>query len=123
MPVADGKCLADDDDDKYRITINKSKIDTDVAAEDEKIVMDAIDGQIDKEPNDDIAGGVDLACAPGSSKDNRVEPTFVPPPMVVLEGAPEPTTDRRLKTPPRKKATKRSNTGVHDEEPITEAVI
>ena len=47
--VADGDD-DDDDDDKHRITINKSQIDTHVAAEGEKTLKDVLDGQIDKEP-------------------------------------------------------------------------
>ena len=58
--------MADGDDDKHRITIDKSKIDNGLAAEGEKTLKNALDGQIDKEPNDDMAGGVDLECAPGA---------------------------------------------------------
>ena len=54
------KSLADDGDDKHRIMINKSKIDTYVAAEDEKTLKDALDCQMDDEPNDNMAGRVDL---------------------------------------------------------------
>ena len=113
--VADGDD-DDDDDDKHRITINKSQIDTHVAAEGEKTLKDVLDGQIDKEPNDDSVGRVGLECAPVSSKDIRVELTSACPPRNVLEDAPEPTTARRLKTPQRKKANHISNTGVHDEQ-------
>ena len=56
----------------------------------------------------------------GTSESNRRP---APPPKVVLQDAQEPTTDRRSKTPPRKKATKVSSTGVQDEELFTKAVI
>ena len=114
------RCLADGND-KHRIAINKSQIDTHVAAESENALKNACDGQIDKEPNGDIAGRVDSECAPGSSKDIRVAPTSAPPPRVVLEAAPELMTDRLLKTPPRKTATTISNSGVHDKEPFYES--
>ena len=102
------KSLADDDDGKHRSTINKSKM------------GGALDGQVDNEPNDDMACTVNLKCAPGSSKDTRIGPTSVLPP---LEDAPQVGTDRRLKISTRKKAKKRSNTGVRDEEPFTKAIL
>ena len=54
--------------------INESQIDTYVAAEDEKTLKNAVDGQIDKEPTDDPADRVDSECAPGSTKDILIEP-------------------------------------------------
>ena len=110
-------------EDKHRIAINKSKMDMDVAAEGEKTTNGALDGQEHNEPNNNVAGRADLEPALGSSKDTRIEPTSAPPPRVVLEHAPEFATDRRLKTPTRKKATEISNTGVHDEEPSTKVVF
>ena len=60
------------DDDKHRITSNKSYMDTGETAEGEKALSGALGGQVDIEPNDDRAGRVDAECAPGSTKDIRV---------------------------------------------------
>ena len=94
-----------------------------VAAEVEKTMNGALEGGVVNEPNDGMAGRVDSECAPGSSKDIQIETTSAPPSRVVLKDAPGITTDRRLNTPTRTEATERSNTGVHDEEPFTKALV
>ena len=123
MSIEMEKSLAADDDDKHQITINKSKMDIDVAAEGKKTMNGAFDGKIENEPKDGTAGRVELEYAAGSSRDMRIEPTFAPLPAIEFKDAPEPVTDRRLKTPTREKAKKRSNTGVHDEQPFTTVCI
>ena len=120
-------CLSENVDDRHRMESQKSKLDTYTAAEGEKTMKETLGEREDPlrtdEPNNEMNTGEDLECAPGSSKDIRVEAFDDAPPQDDLQDAPGGKSDRRVRTPIRKKAIKRANTGVHDEEPALKNVI
>ena len=105
-------CFANSKNDRHRVDVQKSKMDTFAAAmegERPEGPDESREGPNNdrNEPNENVED-VTLESAPGSSTDIRIEPAAAAPPTIDLDEMPVNNSEPRVATPARPRATKRS---------------